>query len=332
MGKYLDFIIDYNEDPAVMGNQILQNITINRLKAHKPCIIFVSGDSGEGKSYAGLKILDVVNNYYGIDTLETLDDSVIYIPTEYLTKLDNCLFWKRNKRLDLENLRVLMIDEAREVVKARLWHTFLNQAIADCNAMSRSVKEIVLIVVSQFIKDIDSAVRYTLTFYAECERPLTGSTRLRLDRVWKNTFDLERPRLCKRPVVGYIDHGKTRQKFYPWFEVRKPPKEIYKKYDQNTFNAKSKILRKRIEETLKRLQKEIGHEFDKVQELVKYYMENPGQMKVIRDPRYKKFRLRKEFRDMHDLTNIEVTEFQKLLHEKMAEKGMIRLDDDSYGE
>lgn len=324
MGKYLDFIIDYNEDPELMGIQILQNITINRLKAHKPCIIFVSGDSGEGKSYAGLKILDVVNKYYGIDTLSTLDDSVIYIPTEYLTKLDNCLFYKKNKRMDLKNLRVLMIDEAREVVKARLWHTFLNQAIADCNAMSRSVKEIVLLVVSQFIKDIDSAVRYTLTFYAECERPLTGSTRLRLERVWKNTYDLERPKLCKRPLVGYIDYGKSRSKFYPWFEVHKPPRELYEKYDKNTFAAKSKILRKRIEETLKRLQKDIGHEFDKVEELVKYYIKNPEQMKLIRDPKYKKFRLRKEFKEMHDITNIEVTEFQKRLFEKMKDEGMMK--------
>lgn len=328
MGKFLDFIIDYDEDPETMGIQILQNITVNRLEAHKPCILFLSGDSGEGKSYAGLKILDIVNKYYDIDTLETLDDSVMYLPTEYLTKLDNCLFWKDNKRPDLKNLRVLMIDEAREVVKARLWQSFLNQAIADCSAMSRSVKEIVLIVVSQFIKDIDSAVRYTLNFYAECQRPLTGSTQLKLERVWKNTYDLERPRLCKRPLVGYLDHGNRRSKFYPQFEVHMPPKEIYKRYDHNTFQAKSRILRKKIEETLKRLNKEIGHEFDKVQDLVTYYVDHPEQIKVIRDPKYKKFRLRKNFRDIHDITHIEAVEFEKQLLEKLAEKGMIRKEED----
>lgn len=330
MGKFLDFIIDYDEDPKKMGMQILQNITINRLEAHKPCIIFLSGDSGEGKSYAGLKILDAVNQYYSIDTLETLDDSVIYIPTQYLTKLDSCLFWKDRNRPDLKNLRVLMIDEAREVVKARLWQSFLNQAIADCNAMSRSVKEVVFIVISQFIKDIDSAVRATLTFYAECQRPLSGPTQLKLERVWKNTYDLERPRLCKRPIVGYIDYGDRRSLFRPQFEVHKPPKEIYKKYDQNTFEAKSKILRKKIEVTLKRLQKEIGHEFDKVQELVKHYIEHPEQLNVIRDPKYKKFRLRKTFRDMHDITNIEVVEFEKILLEKMAEKKMINVESDEH--
>lgn len=323
MGKYIDFIIPYDEDPAIMGRNILKNITTNRLKAKKPCIIFIGGDSGEGKSYTGLKIIDAVNTEYGINTLDTLDDSVVYIPIEYLQKLDNILFWKKKQRKDLKNMHVLMIDEAREVVRARDWYTFLNRAISDCNAMSRSIKPMVLIVVSQFIKDIDSAIRYTLSFYVECQRPLTGRTRVNFERVWKNTYDLERPRLCKRPLVGYIDYGNTMSKFYPRFEAKMPNKELYKKYDKQSFNAKSTILRKRIEESIQRINKDIGTIYDKVGELVKYYATHPDQMLLIKDPRYKKFRIRTDFKKMHDITSVELKEFEKRLYEKLSEQGII---------
>jgi len=326
MGKYIDFIIDYNEDPKIMGEHILQNITVNRLKAKKPCIIFIGGDSGEGKSCMGLKIVDAVNKKYDIDTLDTLNDSVVYLPVEYLTKLDNCLHWKQCGRKDLKDLHVMMIDEAREVVRARDWYTFINRAIADCNAMSRRIKPMVLIVISQFIKDIDSAIRYTLTYYAECQRPLSGRTRVNLERVWKNTYDLERPRLCKRPLRGYIRSDNTMSKFYPKFEANMPNRKIFNKYDEENFNAKSKILRKRIEETINKMKKQVDI-FDKVQALVDYYFKNPDQLTTIIDPRYKKFRLRKNFKDMHEITSIEQKEFEKRLEEKLKEKGMIAGDD-----
>jgi len=323
MGKFIDFIIDYNPDPKVMGKQIITNITVNRLRANKPCIIFIGGDSGEGKSCAGLKIISAVNDYYGIDSLETLNDTVVYLPIQYLTKLDNVLFWKRKDRRDLKDLHVLMIDEAREVVRARDWYTFLNRAISDCNAMSRKIKPMVLIVVSQFIKDIDSAIRYTLTFYAECMRPLTGRTRVNFERIWKNTYDLERPRLCKRPLVGYIKYEHTQSKFYPRFEANMPDRELFKKYDEENFRAKSTILRKRIEETIHKMNRDIGTVFNKVEDLVKYYSTNPGQLQLIIDPRYKKFRIRKEFKDMHEITRTEQIEFEKRLHEKLTSMGLL---------
>lgn len=325
MGKYIDFIIDYNEDPKIMGTQILQHITVNRLKANKPCIIFIGGDSGEGKSSFGLKIVDAVNVEYGIDTYDTLNDSVVYLPVQYLNKLDNCLHWKQHGRPDLKDLHVLMIDEAREVVRARDWYTFINRAIADCNAMSRRIKPLVLIVISQFIKDIDSAIRYTLSFYAECQRPLTGRTRVNLERVWKNTYDLERPRLCKRPLVGYVKEGNTMSKFYPRFQANMPDRKIWNKYDDENFNAKSKILRKRIEETINKMQKQVNI-FDKVASLVDFYIKNPDQLTTIIDPRYKKFRLRKQFKEMHEITRIEQVEFEKRLQEKLQEKGMLATD------
>lgn len=327
MGKYIDFVINYNDDPKIMGEQILQHITVNRLKAKKPCIIFIGGDSGEGKSCLGLKIVDAVNKSYGVNTVDVLNDCVVYLPDQYLTKLDNCLHWKRYNRKDLKDLHVMMIDEAREVVRARDWYTFINRAIADCNAMSRRIKPMVLIVISQFIKDIDSAIRYTLSFYAECQRPLIGRTRVNFERVWKNTYDLERPRLCKRPLVGWVVGNGYRSKFYPKFEANMPPRDIFKKYDDENFNAKSRILRQRIEETINKMRKQINI-FDKVESLVDFYVTNPDQLTLIIDPRYKRFRLRKQFKTMHDITQTETAEFQTRLQKKLMEKGLLATGDE----
>lgn len=322
MGKFIDFIINFDEDPKKMGLQILQHLTVNRLEAKKPCVIFIGGDSGEGKSSLGLKIVDAVNTHYGIKTIDVLNDCVVYLPIEYLTKLDQAIHWKLQGRPDLKDLHVLMIDEAREVIRAKDWQSFINRAIADCNAMTRHLKPMVLIVISQFIKDIDREVRYTLSFYVECLRPLSGRTRVKFERIWKDTFDLERPKLCKRPVVGWLKDNGSMSKFIPTFEANMPPRDIWKKYDTTAFNAKSKILRMHIEETIRRIEKQVSI-YDKVQSLVNYYLKNPDQMMAIIDPRYKKFRLRPEFKDMHDITPSEIKELEKRLHVELKNKGLI---------
>jgi len=322
MGKYIDFVVHEQADPEQTGKHILQHLTVNRLRAKKPCVILVVGDSGEGKSFTALKIAEVVNNYYNVDTLKTINDFIVYTPLEYTQKLDNILH-NNEKRQDIKNLRVLMIDEAREVVRSHLWHSFINQAISDCNAMSRRIKPLVIIVVTQFVKDIDSAVRRTITYYGKCARPLTGSTRFDLFRVWKDDHDLERPKLRKRKVKGYIISKQKQYSLYtPEFEVHLPDKKIINAYEHQNFEAKSKILRKKLEDMLKMLEKDIGHEFDKVHALVNHYINNPDNLRLIITRRYNKIRVKKEFKQMHDLTNIEVSEFEKLILEKLAQKGL----------
>lgn len=89
-----------------------------------------------------------------------------------------------------KKLKVLMIDEAREVVPAKLWYHFINQAIADVNALSRTVKPICRIMVVQFIKDVDQATRRTVQYYFKCIRPLSGNVLFYPYRLWKDDRDL----------------------------------------------------------------------------------------------------------------------------------------------
>jgi ABC-type oligopeptide transport system ATPase subunit len=317
MGKYIDFIVDYNKNPEDLGRSIIESITINRLKAKKPSIIFITGDSGEGKSYTGINILDIVNKATGVNTINNINDQVIYTPLEYTTKLDSVLFDKNKKKI-----KVIMIDEARELVKARLWHSFINRAIADCNAMSRRIKPLVLIIVSQFISDIDSDVRKTIMFYGKCARPMKGKTYFTLHRIWKDDRDIEKPKLRKRSLNGYIIKNGVYSIFRPKFRIKMPVKDIVDKYETQNFQAKSKIIRKKLENLMKLLDKEIGHEFDKVKTLVDFYIQKPEMLKMIIERKHNKIKMKKRFKEMHDLTPIEVSEFHTLLLQKLAEKGL----------
>lgn len=321
MGEFIDFQVEWNEDPAMLGQEIIKHLTVNRLRAKKPTVLFLSGDSGEGKSYTALKIADIINQHYGVDTAEVLDDFVVYTPLEYTKKLDYLLFQQRSKKI-----RVMIIDEARELIKAHLWYSFINQAIADANAMSRRIKPLVIIVVSQFIKDIDPSVRRTLTFYGKCTRPLTGSTIFTLYRIWKDDMDIERPKMRIRKVRGYIIKNGRYFQFTPdRFRVRLPRKEIIERYEKMNYESKAKIIRQKLEMLMKNLEKELGHQFDKVDQLVTYYVEHPELMNLILERKRNKIKVRKEFKQMHDLTATEVKEFEKRLLEKLAEKGFAKV-------
>ncbi|WP_456477594.1 hypothetical protein [Geoglobus ahangari] len=321
MGQFIDFVVEYTEDPEELGRRILRNITVNRIKAKKPTIIGITGASSEGKSWTALKIADIVNEEFGVDTAEVLDETVVYTPLEYTKKLDRLLFDK-----ELKKVHTLMIDEGRELIKSKLWYDFVRQAIADVNAMHRQIKPLVVLVVSQDIADILRDVRRTLTFYGQCMRPLSGGVHFKLYRLWKDERDLENVKLRKRKLRGHIVKDGRKVVFtVNKFKVKAPRKEIVEKYEKLSFERKSKIIRGKLETLLKQIEKEIGHQFDKVDQLVTYYTEHPELLNIILERKRNKIRVKKEFKNMHDLTATEVKEFEKRLFEKLAEKGLAKV-------
>lgn len=321
MGQFIDFVVEYTESPEELGQRILRNITVNRIRAKKPTIIGITGASSEGKSWTALKIADVVNEELGVDTAEVLDDIVVYTPLEYTRKLDRLLFDK-----ELRKVHTLMIDEGRELIKSKLWYDFVRQAIADVNAMHRQIKPLVVLIVSQDITDILKDVRRTLTFYGQCMRPLSGGVHFTLYRLWKDERDLENVKLRKRKLRGHIIKDGRKVVFtVNKFKVKAPRKEIIEKYEKLSFERKSKIIRGKLETLLKQIEKEIGHQFDKVEQLVTYYSEHPELLNIILERKRNKIRVKKEFKNMHDLTATEVKEFEKRLLERLAEKGLAKV-------
>ena len=314
MGLY-DFIIP--SDVENIGERIIQNLIVSRLKYNKPVIIFLSGDSGEGKSLTGLRILDIVNKYYGVPT--DVEKQVVYTPLEYGKKLDAILHDK-----SLKKYRAIMVDEAREVIKAKLWFSFINQAISDINALMRSVKPIALIINSQSLRDIDKDVRYTLTYYGECYRPLGKRTRLKLYRMWKDTRDIENIKLRKRRVTGFIrsPDGKYKKITPKYFEIYKPGKELVEKYDILNKQAKTTIIKRKFAELMQKIREELGEPSEKVEKLVEWYVSHPENLNLVLEKKRGKLKLNKNVELIHSLTKEEKKEFeQKLIRALVKQSG-----------
>jgi len=322
--NFIDFIIpidkpmkDFSiEEKRAFSEEIIQRILLNRIKKNKPTVLLLVADSGEGKSYTGLKICDILLKAQGVDFAKHINDVVVYTPLEYARKIDNLL---NNK--ELKKVNVIMIDEARELVKAQTWYSFVNRAIADVNAMSRGIKPMVFIVVTQFIKDIDPATRRTLTFYGKCARP-HRRVKLWLYKLWKDDRDIERPELRKRRIYGVVKRGNRKATIKPTFNFSLPRKELVEPYEIMQRKQKGRLIRRKLEMLVKNLEKEFKGMYNKVDAMAKWYLEHPDQLKLIIERKGKKIKVKKDVKAMHELSGEECIELEKRISEKLIKRGL----------
>lgn len=336
---FTDFIVKHDEETETveaLTEKILYSVVVNRLKAKKPLIWFIGGDSGEGKSFTILHLQQIILKLQGIDLKDVLDDVNVYTPIEYAKKLDAILGMssdkEKNKRL--RKVNVIAIHEARELIKAKNWYSFLNQAVGDINAMSRSVKRLCIFVVSQFIRDIDTSIRYTLNFYSIVKRPRNRFARLYINVIWKDDRDLEKPKLKKRRLTGFIidKHGRRRRYSPVYLELTMLDKEILKHFEENDANAKRDILRKKLDKLIKTMELELNQYNSKVDSMVTFYVQNPDSLHYIGSRGKRGFKLKPEVKEMHDLTPSEIRDFQNKLNIALKEKGIAGSDDEETDE
>lgn len=314
---FCDFVIQYDpakDNPTTITKKILYSVVIKRLKAKKPTVIFIGGDSGEGKTLTAARLQEVLLEVQGIDYKEYLDVMNVFTPLEYPTKLDNLLFNK-----DYKKINIIAIHEAREVVKAKLWYSFLNQSVSDINAMSRSVKRLVIIILSQFIRDIDTSVRYTLNYYCVVRRPKGKAARLYINVLWKDDRDLEKPKLRKRKLSGYLvyPNGKYKRYVPQYVELKKPSQDVIDIIETKDREAKIGIIRKKIDKLINEMQIDIGIQNKKIEVMLNWYVQHPETLNKIGRQLRGKWKLRPETKDLHDLTQGEALDFEAKLNEKL---------------
>lgn len=321
---FTDFIIKYDPNKDTIEDVTFRIIYVlfnKRLKYKKPAIAFVGGDSGEGKSVSGgLGILNMILKGEGLDLKDYVNDVNVYTPLQYPQKLEKLLYDKRLKKVN-----AICMHEAREIIRAKMWQRFLTQATGDINAMSRSVKRLCIIIISQFIRDIATDIRYTLNYYITVSRPMGGNrrARLKINKVWKDDRDLEKPKLRKRRISGYLEYpsGKRIRYTPQYLEMKMPPKEVVEIFDKHDFDAKSDIIKQKIDRLIKDMTAEVGVTVknDKIPTMVDYYINNIETLDLI-GKRYRgKFRLKPETVKMHDLTRNEVEMFNEEINKKLKQ-------------
>lgn len=323
--KPYDFIVRYNpsiDTEKTLSKKILFNIIVkNRLRCKKPAVVFMSGDSGEGKSYGSLRFEEVLLEGQGLQLKDYLHDINVYTPLDYPIKKKALLNEKR-----LRKINILTTHDARGIVKAKLWFNFLNQAISDINALSRAVKPLCIIIISQFIRDISVDIRYTLNFYCKCSRVGHMPTKVEFYIIYKDDRDLEKPKLKKRKLSGFIvyPNGKYRRFTPKFLRLDLPPKEICEEFDKHDTQEKAKIIDRKINELIGQIQKDIGVYDDiKIKKMIEYYTENDERLSIVCKIVRNKFRINKDAMEMHNLNKEEVKEFGVLLKEELIKKGVL---------
>lgn len=321
--SYCDFVVKYHpwkDEIQDITERVLYSLIVRRIKNKKPCVCFLGGDSGEGKSWTSLRLQEVLAKVQGYDMEDYMETMNVYTPLEYAEKLDRILYDKNHKEAN-----IFTIHEARELVRAKKWHSFLSQTVSDVNAMSRQVKRLILIIISQFIRDITRDVRYTINFYMKVRRPRDYKpAQLKIYKMWKDDRDLEKPKLRKRKVKGYLKimnkdgSVKNWKKYAPnYFEINKPSKEVRTKFENRDFAAKSQIIRKKLDKLVKEMEDEITDGDSKIETMVKFYTNNPRMLNNIGKRKRRKWKIKDEVREMHGLTRSEKKQFEQRLKEEL---------------
>lgn len=320
---WCDFRIKY--DPSVdtksdLARRVLYALIAKRLKGRKPAVIFLCGGSGEGKSYSAMAVQKVLLEFEGLQLKEYLNHINVYVPVQYPEKLKS-LLWEK----DLKGVKVICVHEARDLIKAKMWNSFVAQAIADVNAQSRSIKRMCVMIVSQSLKDITNEMRHTLNYYVKVSRPIGKKARLYWQVVWDDDRDMEKPRLRKRRLYGQLVYPDGRHRpFSPkYIEVGMPDRDVIEEFEKNDVKAKSQILKHKLSKLVKEMRGDLELGDVKVDSMVEFYSKHPDSLSLIGKWWGKKWRVKPQVKEMHDLTVDEVKLFQDKLNEKLKEVGQI---------
>ena len=330
MGQFFDFIIDAPEDKEQLGPDILCRICIARLRAGMQVFIFIAGGqttgTGQGKSYFVLRWIDILLKKLGYDFMEYLNDIVVYTPLEFAEKLKAMLYEPR-----LKHIPVLMVDEASEVVDVSEWQTYVNRTVRSVNVKSRGIKSMVVFFISPDIHDMDKGSRRILTFYGECTRPLSGSTKVIMERPIKIRRGLEDVFYDTRSIKGIVRDLKRKVNYfiYPKFKIKLPRKEIVEVYERLQSEKKGEIVSRELDELISHLQAKYGAKYNRIDLIVNQFVSKPELQPIFfkyvtsRKTGEIKIKVAPEFRKSYDLTETEEKDFIERFMQKFKENKKI---------
>jgi hypothetical protein len=151
--------------------------------------------------------------------------------------------------------------------------------------------------------------------------------------IWEDDRDLDNPKLRKRRLCGYLKYpnGKYKKWTPQFLEVRKLDKDIAELLDRADVDAKSGILKGKLNKLMKEMKKDIGNDNNKIDTMVDYYIENNESLQKIGRVKRGKLVIAKDFKEMHALTEYEVKDFTDKLSKRMQEEGIVNEQKEDTG-
>lgn len=314
-----DYVIkhdfDYDNNQEVL-KKILHSIVIRKIKANKPVVLCIVGGSGSGKSRSALRLQEILCELQGINFEEAYPIMNIHTPLEYSEKLKKLLYDKNYKKVN-----IVTIHEAREIVPSKEWNSFLVKAIAKVNVMSRAVKRLIIIVVSQYVSDIALDIRKTFNYYISAQRT-TGSAWLRIQKFWVDDYDVEKIKTRKASIRGivinhkgqWISHRPAR------FKIGSANPVVVRRFDKDDTEAKAKIIDSQLDDLMTDLKTKLGIKTDRVKQMVEWYATRPDLLQEMARNTRGKIKLKPDAVKAHQLTKQEVEQFEKQINQYHEQK------------
>ena len=314
----IDFVIKTDKDVNEIAALIFFRLFYERIQANKPCIVIITGASGEGKSYTCLKIIEEMYKLLKIDITPFVKHFVVMNPLQYSEKLNAILYEKF-----LRKIKVLQIDEARAVVGSDKWASFVNQTIAHVNAMSRAIKPLMVFIITQSIKDVDNATRRTINYEIKCTRRRYKPVEAEIYKYWIDDHNPENPVLRKRKVYGIIKQHGENIKVQPRFIMKKASPEVLRIYEGLMIEGKTELLNNKLTKLTDEMKKDIEvGTFTRVEELHRFFLANPDNLKDWAEYKRKKWKIVPDKAKMLNLTKPQVQELERRLVEGVVKNGI----------
>lgn len=272
-------ITDHNikqSNSTEIGTVMLRKMIGLRFRLKKNTLISIVGNSGEGKSIAGLSVA------YTIEPTFSIEEQIIYKPSELLTKI---------KHAKAKKYKVLMLDEAHTTTNAKDFMSLVNRAINLVATTFRELNNLCLIIVAPNIKLVDKGIREICNYYCICRRQLEDGvpvTSMEIFEIGFNYYDIKKPEPYLDKIYYKIyDKGNWTKHILSAFEIPKMPKEILAEYSAKSTEYKGRILEQQIEALANKMQED--------EERAKLGYHDPEGLanKILNDPKLYKMLVKK---------------------------------------
>jgi len=310
-----DFMVEWQGDVQATTAKIFYNLFVKKIKADMPCVICITGKSGRGKSSVALHLADLLFKQEGLDFAEYVDRAVVGSIKDFGTKTKAILSAK-----ELKDCFVLIIDEARVTVSSNEWSSLVNRAVVMVNALSRAVKPLMIIIVSQSLKDVDRATRDTIDYYIKVTRNYGQPAKIKIYEFYVDDKDIDKPHTKKKLVRGLITtNGQKDTIELTRIEFPRVRDEVWEPYKKSMIESKNELLEAEFDKLAKALtEKEAGGNNQRINNLVDFLWSNKYILNNFAKFSRKQWYLKNEFIKSFQVSDVEKKQIEKELRAKVS--------------
>jgi len=319
----VDFIVDYDEDPAVLGQRVLQNIVLSRVRARKNTLILITGKSREGKSMLAMKWFELLCAKKGWLPQDYLGDVLIFGAKDYMETVKKLLppFEQNDK---FRRFNIMWLDEGRYIIDASNWNDLMVRSIGHVNTTVGALKPMIMFVVAQSTFDVAKRIRRSFDFYVKVERPLSGNANARISRLYENDIDLQNVYFGKAKLRGFVRMPDGRRKFIKPrnFSVSLPSQKLRDVYEKVEGERKGEFIEALLSDMARKEEASNSDILKRVNEIVEVHSKGDKYLELYNTKRGRRV-LRPELKTLYNLSTYEMKRLPAILDKKLAERGIV---------